>query len=151
MTAKRTVNPNFGAPLRASCLALESAEREYTRTHSPFTSACFLWADLREGRVLGMCQWRVLRTVEFASETFFVVLRRESGLALPNLYPAANFAGNFRQISPPNFAGKFCQANFPGIFHQKPFASEIFRRKTPKDIIWLSSLLSSFGLSCLRT
>ena len=64
-TAKRTENPGFGTPLCASCLALESAEREHTK---PRDLNCFLWADLREGRVLGMCWWHVLRTVETASE-----------------------------------------------------------------------------------
>ena len=129
-------------------------------TESPLTSACFLWADLREGRFLGLCRWRVLRTVDFASE---IVLggfspknrfgfTRAFSLKISPTNSAANFAGNLRrQISPADFAGKFRQQISPGKFRQASFASETFRRKTPKKHNMVASLLSSFGLSCLRT
>ena len=111
-------------------------------TESPLTSARFLWADLREGRLLGLCRWRVLRTVEFASEFFLggfslkfrVGFTKVISLKISPTNSAANFAGNFRrQISPANFAGKFRQARFPSKFRQANFASETFRRKTPPE------------------
>ena len=77
------------------------------------------------------------------------------------MFFAENFADKFRRAnfaseislanSPANFDGKFRQTNFAGKFRQANFASEIFRRRTSQNVLWLSLLLLSFGLSCLRT
>ena len=158
MTAKRTENPSFGTPLRASCLALESAEREHTES---LDLSCSLGpTSEKAGRVLGMCRWHVVRTVEFASEFFWAVFSPKIRLGFTKVLFAENFAEKFRrkfrrqfrrQILPANFAGEIFRRISPANFSQANFASEIFCRKTPQNIIWLSSLLSSFGLSCLRT
>ena len=88
-----------------------------------------------------MCRWRVLRTVEFASEMFWGGFSPKIRFGFtkvfsPKISPtnsATNSAGNLRrQISPANFAGKFRQANFPSKVRQANFASETFRRKTPQ-------------------
>ena len=132
VTAKRTENPNFGTPLRASCLALESAEREHTKF---LDLSLFLWAKLREGKFLGMCRWRVLRTVEFPSEMFWAVFRRKSGLFffnnlfLPKLSPtnsAANFSGNFRRETSPG--------NFPANFDWRISPANFARHISPSNI-----------------
>ena len=113
MTAKRTKNPTFGTPLRASCLALESAQREHTKS---LDISCFLWADLREGRVLGTCRWHVFRTVGFAKRN------------LSGRFFAKNQVWLYQSSLAKNFADKICQANFIG-----KFASELFRQRTPPE------------------
>ena len=91
------------------------------KIQSLLTLGCFLWADLREGRVLGMCRWRVLRTVEFTSEIFWGNFSPKIRFGFtkvfsPKISPtnsAANFADNFRrQISLANFAKQIYPANF---------------------------------------
>ena len=165
MTAKITGNPNFGTPLRASCLALESAEHEHTES---LDLSCSLGpTSEKAGRVLGLCRWHVLRTVEFASEFLGVVFRRKPGLALPKLFcrkfrrrippqiSPANFAGKFhQQISPASFArqvspGKFRQQISPANFTRQISPVKYFAKRPPQIVIRLSSLLSSFGLLCL--
>ena len=158
MTAKITENPNSCTPLRATCLALESAEREHTES---LDLSCSVGPTSKKaGRVLGMCQWHVLRTMEFASEIFGGGFSPKIRFVFTNFFSpkisptnsAANFAGKFPwQISPTNFAGKFRQANFTSKFREANFAREIFRRRTSQNVLWLSSLLLCFGLSCLRT
>ena len=140
--------PQFWSPSSCRLLALESAEREHTES---LDLSCSLGPTSKTaGRVLGMCRWHVLRTVEFASEMFgggfspkirFVFINFSS----PKISPtnsAANFAGKFhwkirQQISPANFARQISPVRF--------------RRRTSQNVLWLSSLLLSFGLSCLRT
>ena len=136
MTAKITENPNFGTPLHASCLALESAEPEHTES---LDLSCSLGpTSEKAGRVFGMCRWHVLRTVEFASEMFGGAFSPKirfgfTKVFCPKISPtnsAANFAGKFRwQISPANFASKLRPANFAANFARQISPVNI----SPKD------------------
>ena len=140
MIAKRTENSRFG-----SCLALEPAEREPAKS---LDLSRFLWADLRKRQ--GSWNGSVAhfeKTVEFASELFGGQFLPKIRLALPKLLLLKMLA--LPKLLLLKMLLTNSAANFAGEFRRATFVSETFRRETRQNIIRLSSLLSSFGLSCL--
>ena len=84
MPAKRTENPNFGSHLRATCLALESAERQHRKSLdlSSFPLG-------RPQRRQGSWAVSVARSENggiLQVKCFWAVFRRNSGLALPKFF-----------------------------------------------------------------
>ena len=96
-----------------------------------------------------MCRWRVLRTVEFASEISWGGFFAENQVWRYQSFFAPNFADKFRstfgrQFSQANFAGDFARQISPANFARQISPGKYFAKRTPKEHSIVVALAAQF-------